>query len=254
MKGDTQVIAGVTIFFLGVLLGSYVDGQAPSLSVADFMPALVTLFAAYTGVRYAFDLQNKEKNQEDIRKNLLALNSAVVSLSQMHNQLSSYKRQIIDTHRERADRSITMRPTVLESQNHLRIDSTSLSYILDSTKAQALPIAMNAESSFFRTIATINERSRIMLDEVHPCLNGAGVREGTAMRLQEVEEILTHGVFVKCGRITDSTIEMVEDSLPALKNAADELAAATKELYPDQSPRSFEAVDPTESGNATNPN
>ena len=178
---------------------------------------------------------------------MTAVSVAVLSYSHMYDQLSAYKKNVIDPTRNLEDRRMSMPPTILESQEHLRIDAKSLSFIFRSTQAQALPNALNAESAFFRAVGCIAERNRIHFEECHPRMNEAGVREGDHFTTPEFEEILTHGIFAKVGRITDSVTRMVDDTLPKLKNAADGLASATKELYPEEEPRTFDPVDPPDS-------
>ena len=111
MKGDTELFIGVGLFFLGTLFGALIDGAIDVGSVGDYLVALVTLLATFSGAWYAFRLNNKKEELAQTERNIKAGNLAIFGLMQMHQDLLNYQKQIIDPVRNKQGRSIEMPPS-----------------------------------------------------------------------------------------------------------------------------------------------
>lgn len=67
LKGDSQVVAGIVIFFTGAFVGNSLAREALPAWSLEFVSAFATLAAAYLGARFAFEF-NEKRQLEHIRE------------------------------------------------------------------------------------------------------------------------------------------------------------------------------------------
>lgn len=108
--------------FLGTMFGFLISDKLVTFSFNDYIPAIATLFAAFFGASYAFEL-NSDKEERDIRKkNLVAGNLAVFNLGRMLNVLLNYQKQFIDPIRGKLLAFIEMQPTLHLLEDDINLD------------------------------------------------------------------------------------------------------------------------------------
>jgi len=234
MKGDHQVVAAVVIFFAGAAFGGLVEGRLISALFKDYVPALVTLLAAYIGASYAFKLQSDKEDRENQQGNIVAGNLAIFNILRKLNILINYQRQIITPIRGKRTAFLEMQPTLHLLEEDIRLDLNSLSFLLNSDNPDLLGELSVEESKFQSALDAINKRSKIHLKQVQPKMERASVVEGDDYTFQQIEQILGQRLYVTIHKATDQVIDHVDSAVSSLQEVGEKLANTMKELYPNE--------------------
>lgn len=232
IKGDHQVVAAIVIFVLGALVGGLAEGKLISTVFEDYVPALVTLLAAFLGASYAFKLQSDKEKRDVARANIVSGNLAVYNLIRKINVLLDYQRQVIDPIRGKRTAFIEMQPTLELVKDDIQLDLDSLSFLLISDDPNLLGELSVEKSRFRRAIDAINERSKLHLDQVQPILEKAGVVEGADYTFQQIEQALGVRLYATMRQATDQVIDHVDSTIISLQESGVKLAGILKKLYP----------------------
>lgn len=232
MKGDHQVITATVIFFVGVVVGGLAEGKLISTVFEDYVPALVTLLAAYLGASYAFRLQSAKEERDVIRINIVAGNLAVFNLIRKLNTLLDYQKQVIDPMRGEKIAFIGMEPTLQLNADDVHLDLDSLSFLLSSDNPNLLGELSIEKSRFRKALDAINERSKLHWGQVQPKLEQAGFVEGAEYTFPQIEQMLGTRLYVTMNRATDQVIVHVDSTIISLQEAGMKLADMLKKLYP----------------------
>ena len=99
------------------------------------------------------------------------------------------------------------------------------------------------ESDRFRMIAKlIDERSELMLSEVHPRMSNAGIPVGGTEREDVMEGLISIGIVHQLKIITAGIIRNVDDDEKTSFEAYTALRAALKEVYPHRKFLEFQKI------------
>ena len=239
MKGDHQVVAAIVIFILGAFVGVLAEGKLISTVFEDYVPALVTLLAAFLGASYAFRLQSDKEKRDIAKKNIVAGNLAVFNLIRKLNTLLDYQKQIVDPFRGNIKAFIEMPPTLQILKEDIQLDLDSLSFLLGSDDPNLLGELSIEKSRFQRAIDAINDRSKMHRDEVQPTLEKAGVVEGMGYTPQQIEKALGARLCVTMHQATDQVVEHVDSTIISVQEVGGKLVKMLKKLYPGENIISF---------------
>lgn len=83
-------------------------------------------------------------------------------------------------------------------------------------------------------IQAVNERSRLHLDVVQPCLEAAGISEGIEYSASAVENVLGVRLHLHLKGLTDVAIEQVDQSIVSGQSLIARFYDAMKKRYPKQ--------------------
>jgi len=221
-------------FILGTAAGWMVKGQHLDYLFTYYVPAIVTLLAAYYGAKFAFDFQRNKEQQEQKNKNIVSGNLAIFKLITMINSLLSYQRQIIEPVRGKDTAFLEMSPTLPQEKDNISINLDSLSFLL-GTDDQNLVGELSVEAARYdAAIAAINERSKVHRNEIQPTLDAAGVVNGGNYLHADIQSVLGERLFHTIHQATDQVIYHVDSTILSLRAISDKLTKALKKIYPDE--------------------
>lgn len=232
MKLVLQLIGIIIIFFLGMQFQGMIDQKFTNIKFNDYIPALVTLLAAFLGARYAFSLQNEKIKRDQIQSNVAAGNKAVFLISRQINELDTIKEQIIDPERNQDIKFLTIRPFFLRDLEHLKFDTDALSFLLQTDHRELLSELTIEEARFQQTINAVNRRSHLHLKEIQPLLEKAGFIEGNNYTISFIRDALGDRIFTSLQRATDDMIHHVDKTLDTLTVMVNKLSNSLSEIYP----------------------
>ncbi len=204
--------------------------------------ALATLAAAYFGALFAFKFQDRNEDRKARTNNIAAGNRAMFLLLRQFNELSVIQKQIIDPARTHPAKFVVMRPSPPLNYNNLRVEVNSLSFLLETKHRQILMDLLIDEGRFHAAVQSLNERSKVHLQEAQPSLEKSGIVEGSDYSQTQIEKALGNRLFVQLNRATDEMIDHVDSSIKSLLQMGDKLYEALRDLYPGETFIKFKAT------------
>lgn len=227
-----KIIQYAFVFLIGLALGWMIKGNSLNLIFTIFLPALVTLVAAYFGAKYAFDLQENREKEKEKRKNIVSGNLAIFNISKMLDKLINYQRQVINPVRNSRCNYLEMRPTLKNFDEDISFNINALSFLLGTSHRNLLGLLSTEESRYKTAIDAIDERSRLHVDEVQPALENSQLVQGGNYTHADIENALGSRVFGALQQATKSVVEQVDLTVISLQEVANNLRQAMRELYP----------------------
>lgn len=207
-------------------------GQSLARALELLLPAITTLFAAYFGTSYAFELNAKQLEQESTDQKVLQGNKALFTLVRIFNQLLVFQRDFIEPHRRDPAAFINMPPTLTLDREEIVLDFDGLSFLLEFEDPNLLGELAVGVSKYTAGIDAINSRSNMHRDVLQPKLHAAGVREGMDIRIADIRRVLGELDFVVIEMATNQVIEHVDETINYLRDTAAKLTAALRNKYP----------------------
>lgn len=138
MKGDTEVVLMIVLFFAGAFLAAFAEDISLLPFVNTLTAPLATLVAAFFGAKYAFKLQAKQKQEETDRLNVEAGNKVIFQLIRLYKKFSAIRNQFIEEHRNNPGRRYFIMPIAGLEINDPHINYDSLSFIFNSGELSIL--------------------------------------------------------------------------------------------------------------------
>lgn len=234
-----RIISIGTPFILGVGAGLVIQGESWSSFLNSYIPALVTLLAAYYGAHYAFKFQSGKEEADLIRRNIVSINSSIFTLTRMANKLFIYQRDIINPVRSSPLFFLEMSPTIDMEKELIKLEIDSLYFLLETDHRNLLGEIMIEEERYRGAIEAINMRSKKHIRDVQPLLENAGVVPSEAHTLKEIERILGIRLFTTIKQSSEQVITHVDRTLISLKQVTDRLRDNIKKQYPETAIISF---------------
>lgn len=234
MKHINKAIPLGTAFILGAGAGWIVKGSLVSFLFTYYVPAIVTLLAAYYGAKYAFEFQREKEQQVIDKKNMVSGNLAIFKLVTMINSLLSYQRQIINPVRNKPTAFLEMSPTLPQSKDNISIDIDSLSFLLGMDEQNLVGELSVEEARYDAAISAINERSRLHRNEIQPALEAANIKNGGSYSLDEINSALGERMFQTLQLSTRQVILQVDTTIVSLKTMSDKLTKALRDQFPNE--------------------
>ncbi len=232
MKNSNTLILIGGAFILGAGAGWIAKGEYVDYLFTHYVPAVVTLLAAFYGAKFAFEFQSEKEKKEEKNTKIISGNLAIFKLITMINSLLSYQRQIIDPIRGKETAFLEMSPTLPQEKDNISIDLDSLAFLL-GTDDQNIVGELSVEvARYHAAIAAINERSMVHRHEVQLALDAAGVKNGGNYLHEDIRRVLGERLFHTLHQSTDQVIQHVDTTIVSLKEMSDKLTKALKELFP----------------------
>ncbi len=232
MKNLDKIIYASFIFLMGVAVGWIIEGKHLTLIFSVYLPAFATLFAAYLGAKYAFDLHSNKERIELQNKNIVNGNLAIFDITRMINSLLTYQRQIIDPVRNKPSAFLEMSPTLFLPKENLTIKFSDLSFLLELGDHNLLGELSVAEQKYEKALDAINARSNMHLHEVQPRLEMSGIKQGGDYRLGDIENALGNKLFVTIKQATSEVIAHVDETINYLEEIGMKLSELLKKNFP----------------------
>lgn len=227
-----KLIAPAITFIFGVGAGWIAHGKLIEVLFTAYVPALATLFAAYYGARYAFDLQQK-KQEDDVKKtNLANGNIAIFTLLSMINSLLSYQKQIIDPIRNNPKAFLEMQPTLSFLREDLSFRIKNLYFLVEKNDPNLLGQLMLEEARYRAAMDAINERSKLHIHEIQPLLERCGVIEGGTYTFEGIEKVLGNRFYTTLQQQLAQIIDHVDSAIVSMDATGKKLNQALKAAYP----------------------
>ncbi|CAG0985174.1 hypothetical protein ARNL5_02801 [Anaerolineae bacterium] len=232
MTNSGKFIAPALSFIFGVGAGWIAHGKLIEVLFTAYVPALATLFAAYYGAKYAFDLQHK-KQEDDVKKtNLANGNIAMFTLLSMVNSLLNYQGQIIDPIRTNPKAFLEMSPTLSFLREDLSFKIKDLYFLIEKNDPNLLGELMLEEARYKAAMDAINERSRLHIHEIQPLLERCGIIEGGTYTFEEIEKVLGNRFYTTLHQQLAQIIDHVDSALISMDATGKKLNEALKAAYP----------------------
>lgn len=230
-----------TSFLLGVGAGWLIQGRHWDIFLTSYIPALVTLLAAFSGAKYAFQFQNDKELKTEKANNIIAANKAIFTLSRMANSLYVYQRDFINPLRDTEAAFLELRPTLDMEKELIKLDIEGLYFLLQTEDRNLLGELIIEEERYRTAIDVINARSKTHLQEVQPVLEKAGFQSNSTKIVthDEIEKILGNRLYSTIKQSTEDVIFHVDSTVESLKQVADKLKEGVKNVYPDKNIISF---------------
>lgn len=234
MKGDTEVVLMILLFFTGAVFASYAKEISLLPFLNTFIMSLTTLLAAYFGAKFAFDFQINKEEQYQINKNRVSGNLAIFKLIAMINSLLSYQRQVIEPVRTKPTAFIEMSPTLPQVKDHISIDIDSLSFLFDAEDPNLIGELSIEEARYEAAIAAINDRSTFHRNEVQPTLDEAGMKSGGYYSHENLQNALGERIFNTLHQSTRQVIDHTDSTILSLNEIAAKLTISLKKQFPNE--------------------
>jgi hypothetical protein len=232
MMNSWKYIIPALTFVFGVGAGWIVHGKMIEVLFTAYVPALATLFAAYYGAKYAFDLQHKKHEENDKKANLTNGNIAIFTLLSMINSLLNYQRQIIDPIRVNPKAFLEMRPTLSFFREDLSLNIKDLYFLIEKGDPNLIGELMVEETRYRAAMNAINERSRLHVHEVQPLLERCGIMHGGTYTFQEIENALGNRLYTTLHQQLPQIVDHVDSTIISMEVIGKKLNEALKTAYP----------------------
>lgn len=234
MKNTNRSILVGTAFILGAGAGWIAKGYYLDFLFTHYVPAVVTLLAAFYGAKFAFEFQSDKEKKEEKNRNIVSGNLAIFKLITMINSLLSYQRQIIEPIRGKETAFLEMSPTLPQKMDNISIDLDSLAFLLGTDDLNLVGELYVEAARYDAAIAAINDRSMVHRHEAQPTLDAAGVKNGGNYLHEDIRRVLGERLFYTLHQSTDQVIYHVDTTILSLKEISDKLTKALKALFPDK--------------------
>ena len=232
MNNKNRVVPIGSAFILGAGAGWIAKGEFLNLFFTAYVPALVTLLAAYFGAKFAFDFQRNKEIEAEQKRNLVNGNLAIYKLISMLNTLLAYQKQIIQPLRNKPTAFLEMSPTLQLSKEDISINIETLSFLLDTDERNLIGEIAVERERFKSALDAINERSVVHRQEAQPLLAAAGVVQGGNYISEQIEAVLGNKIYVTLNQATDQVIEHVDSTIISIQEVCNKLTGALKKQFP----------------------
>lgn len=232
MNIKNQLITIGSAFILGAGAGWIVKGEFLSVFFTAYVPALVTLLAAYFGAKFAFDFQRNREIEAEKTKNLVNGNLAIFKLISMLNTLLAYQKQIIQPFRNKPTAFLEMSPTLQLTKEDITINIETLSFLLDTDDRNLIGEIAVERERFKSALDAINERSVVHRQEAQPLLAAAGVVQGGNYASEQIEAVLGNRIYVTLHQATDQVVEHVDSTIISIQEICNKLTESLKKQFP----------------------
>ena len=177
------------------------------------LTALVSFASAGFGALAAFKLQDSKDKRHEFDRQRKAVNRALFDLSQIWNTQNQYWKEAILPEKDSQAPWLHIQGNVSAQFQETAFNVDELFFLSDTDHAQFL-MRLYIEELRFRILKDmIQERSNIVLNQLHPKIEALGIREHTKFNIAELEEALGPDLTNKLKSLTKAIIEHVEENI-----------------------------------------
>ncbi len=220
-------------FFLGpsIALITWVHANF-SISGREFLGGIGTVVASFAGAWFAFRFAKFQRTQEREDDQVAAGNRALFTLIKMYNALRQHQKEVVDPYRDKSDAWLNLHVSQ-PLDGSLSFDMKELSFVMQAAATTFAEVLIEEER--FRLAAfLVKEHRRVMLSEVWPRLEAAGIRVGENRPVAEIESIIGVSTVHTLKVITDAIIKNFDENVISSKRAFKKLRGALKWIYPNR--------------------
>lgn len=243
MKGDTEVVVMICLFFVGFILATLLTRGAVPVTLGDIVNPLATLIAAFMGAWAAFRWQSVAKHEEDKKTMIAAGNRALATLLEQVNTLKLFQNDCMEPMRDNPGRHLAMQPLPDYQENMAQLEFKSLNFLLEDPRHHQVLFELSIEDMRFReTLKAINRRSQHHLKVIQPCLAAAGIQEGREYTEMDFKRAISEFDYIHLRRLTDQVEFHVDRTVDSLYSMKDRLRTALLDQLPGGKFLDFELV------------
>lgn len=225
--GRTLTIAASS-FFLGaiIMLVVRIDEKIAEI----IFSAAATLAAAFFGAKYAFSLQNKKQENEQISKRVEAGNRAIFKIVNIYTKFCNFRDQFINEYRNHPLRYLAIKPEIgMDVPNE--IDFDSLSFLFQSKDPNILGELSLFQAEVQSTVSLIKSRSDFHMRIVQPKLEAAGKEYDDLIPIDQIRNILGTQTHITLVQNTNQMIEFTDGIISASWELIEKLRSLLKEMF-----------------------
>ncbi len=236
-NSKTKIVGSMHLIFLEfcllVLIFLFTLRFAFGFNFHQIIEILANFVAVFLGAYFAFTFSANREKQLRIETYVVNSNLALFNLIEYFNSLENYRLQIIEPVREHPLRLISMPPYNLEDSSSQKIESNTLSFMLENAEgANLLGRMVVAEKSVRSLSANIKVRAQLHIEVVQPAMVAAGLKEGEPLSLDDIRDVIGDRNFCVLRDVTEEIIASVDDSIAKLKILVADMHAACIGKFP----------------------
>jgi hypothetical protein len=247
MNRVALIVGLLTVFLIGVAVGTHLTDDGRPLLEQAIAPGFVTLAAAFFGAKYAFDLETAKAQREVVGTQVAAGNRVIFALIRKYNKLLNFERQFLSAFRGDPTAFLQMPPLLELMKDDIAIDLESISFLLETEHRNLLGELSIGVAKYQSAIDAINARSRLHLAEAQPAIEKAKLIEGGDYTFGEIEAALGPRLYKTLNQATTQVFEHTTETMNFLVDVSRKLTAALKEEFPGLSIISLGSADVTDS-------
>lgn len=230
MKGDTEVLLMVFLFFAGVAFNAYLSEEVVSGILTLLVAPAATLVAAYVGARSAFAFQREYQLQAEKRRQSAALNLTIFEVARVYNVILTIEKQFISEHRDHPGRGLMIMPAAAFVVDPPTFSFSDLTFLFDSSNPNLLGELSLFEREVASTLAIIRERSKLHVDHLQPAVERLHRAHGEQFTLPQLVDELGPRYTTHLEKVTEFMIKGVDDILDACPKLSEALTKLGNEL------------------------
>lgn len=216
MKGDHELLALITFFFFGCMVGSMLSADKVPEWVVSLLGAFATLAATFLGAFFAFRFQSLREKQKEADAERTHLNKAILELTFLFNKFKAIQNQFIDPQRKNPLRHMEMLP-VATSIPPPNLEVKSLTFLLEKSDPNILGTLSRLELDATSTIEIIAQRSDLHFNRFQPAIQRAQRIHGPVLSMNQIVEELGHRDAAGLQHLTDAMIEGIDRTIDDCK-------------------------------------
>jgi len=242
MKSSEGILTGIIGIWVGIWLGAVQSGisfSTFSFSLNEYLPAIVTLLAAFLGAWFAFKLNSDKEQKIEHNINLINGNSALFIMIMMYNNLKNYQEKVLDPERSNSINYISLKAINLPSDNSLQINIEILKFLLDKNPQLLFELKIE-ENRYNSAVGAINIRTTSHSEEMQPKLEENGFEEEKAYTATQMHEFLGNRLTGVMISNTKEVFKHVDSTVDSLSNIIDKLREEMLKTFPNETIINFE--------------
>lgn len=199
-------------------LRSHLSGSPVTFTLCSQMndvllTALVSFASAGFGALAAFQLQNAKATREELDRRRMAVNRALFDLSQIWSTQYQYWKEAILPEKDSKAPWLHIQGNVSTQFQETRFNIDGLFFLADTDHAQYLPRLYTEQLRFQILIGMIEERSKLVLNVLHPKMEALGIGLGKTFDMAALERALGPDLTNKLKSLTVAIIEHTAENI-----------------------------------------
>lgn len=199
----------------------------------DWWNPAATLVATFGGIFVAFALERRQRNREEVERQLSASRRAIFVLSDMWNVVVQFQKDIVEPNLNRDDAWLNMEVSNFASWKPMKFDCSSLAFILDTEYAQSFAELLMEERRFEDLFRTVAERDKIINQRVFPAL-GAIMPVGAQIDNVRFAQLLGHHTEHQLRILTAGILRQSDDLSKSLPVAQNKFRDVIAKIHPER--------------------
>jgi len=201
----------------------------------DWLVAGATLIAALggaaTGSGFAYWLESRRRQGEDIRARVTSINRALFVMHRYWSELLPYRQTVIDPVRGKPYGWLDASASVAPVDGDQSIDNGNLGFLLE-VRSQELAQVLMQQDRFRYAAFLINEHSRALMD-AHEALASHGAKQGQGLTDKQLAEALGPFLTLRLKLLLEATTLAVDQCLVSFQDEFRSLRRLATTIFPD---------------------